>query len=207
MKAKLIPIWAILLAALLLSAAACNRADKQPTDTDAEATTGIDSEVLPTDTANGETSESTDEAATVLPLYPGDIELNLPETKEETEVFLSRRDGKILGLSSMNKPQNSEFIENYTDFRTLYGTAEGIDEAFFETYTLRLVHTAQAAGSTRYAIDSVTIANTEIKVEVIEQHAAMSTRDLRYHYIFIAVEKMQTATPVDVHVTGVQLAD
>lgn len=209
MKTKLTPILAILLAALLLSAAACGRADEQPTDTTTETATGADGEVSQADTANGEASETDEgatQAATDLPVYPGDIELNLPEMKEEPKVVLSRRDGKILGFSAMNKPQNSEFIESYTDFQTLYGTAEGIDEAFFETYTLRLVHTAQSASSTHYAIDSVSITNTEIKVEIIEQYAAMSTRDLRYHYIFIAVEKIQTATPTDVHVTSVQLA-
>ena len=126
--------------------------------------------------------------------------------QEEIMVTLSLKDGQILGFSSLRKPLSDDIIDNYIDFQNVYGTVEGIDESFFESHLFRLAHSAQSSGSTRYAIESVKTADGKIQVEIIEQHAAMSTRDLRKHYVLIAVEKAYAELPLDVHVTGVQLA-
>ena len=159
---------------------------------------------IPSDTT-GDHTPNTD-AATDLPLYPGDIDIDMPELQETVNIMLSLKDGKVLGASTLNKPISSDVIDSYNDFRTLYGAVEGINESFFETHVLKLVHTAQSSGSTRYAVESVTVAEGKIKVEIIEQHPPISTRDLRYWYVFAAVEKSQADLPVDTNVTGVQLA-
>ncbi len=209
MKTKLIPLFAILLASLLLCAAACGNPESDTSDTAANSATDANVAGNPSETlasSDESTTENLTEAATALPLYPGDIELNLPDMQETINAVLSLKDGKLLGFSAFHKPQTGDIIESYTDFQALYGTVEGIDDTFFETHVFRLAHTAQSSSSTRYAVESVTPANDEIKVEIIEQHAAMATRDLRYHFVFVAVEKAHVETPLAVHITGVQLA-
>ena len=147
------------------------------------------------------------EIGTDLPVYPGDIEIELPELQETAKIILSVKNGKVLGASSLDKPVDSDIIDSYDDFQKLYGTVEGIDETFFDTHVLRLVHTAQSSGSTRYAVESVTLEDGKLKVEIIEQLAAISTRDLRHWFVFVAVERAYAETPVDVHVTGIQLTE
>lgn len=202
MKTKLTPLFALLLAALLLCAVACGDPENNTTDSTTASTNTAGN---PADTITS-SDGSTAEKDTALPVYPGDIELDLPEMQEKTMVTLSLKDGQILGFSSLRKPLNDDIIDNYMDFQNVYGTVEGVDEAFFESHVFRLAHSAQSSGSTRYAIESVKTADGKIQVEIIEQHAAMSTRDLRKHYVLIAVEKAYAETPLDVHVTGVQLA-
>ncbi len=202
MKTKLNPLFALLLAALLLCAVACGDPENNTTDSTTASTNTAGN---PADTITS-SDGSTAEKDTALPVYPGDIELDLPEMQEEIMVTLSLKDGQILGFSSLRKPLSDDIIDNYIDFQNVYGTVEGIDESFFESHLFRLAHSAQSSGSTRYAIESVKTADGKIQVEIIEQHAAMSTRDLRKHYVLIAVEKAYAELPLDVHVTGVQLA-
>ena len=204
MKTKLTPLFAILLAALLLSVAACGDPENHSTDSSADSNAETNVAGNPADTLTS--SEGVTEAATALPVYPGDIDLELPEMKETPKAILSVKNGKILGMETLDKPKDTEIIRNYTDFQANYGVVEGIDEAFFDSYVLRLAHSAQSSGSTHYAVESVTPSDGKIEVEIIEQHAAMSTRDLRYHYVLVAVEKAHAETPFDVHITGVQLA-
>ena len=222
MKVKVMYFITIpLLLGLLLMAAACHHTTPDPstevtgsTHTTAD-TPEKDTETTPpagaypdTDNTEPESRPET-EVSTDVPVYPGngDIDIELPEIQETAKIILSVKNGSILGVSSLDKPMDSDTITSYADFQKLYGTAEGINESFFETHVLRLVHTAQSSGSTRYAIESVTLEDGKIKVEVIEQLAAISTRDLRYWYVFAAVEKSQVETPVEVNVTGIQLAD
>lgn len=202
MKTKLNPLFALLLAALLLCAVACGDPENNTTDSTTASTNTAGN---PADTITS-SDGSTAEKDTALPVYPGDIELDLPEMQEEIMVTLSLKDGQILGFSSLRKPLSDDIIDNYIDFQNVYGTVEGIDESFFESHLFRLAHSTQSSGSTRYAIESVKTADGKIQVEIIEQHAAMSTRDLRKHYVLIAVEKAYAELPLDVHVTGVQLA-
>lgn len=202
MKTKLTPLFALLLAALLLCAVACGDPENNTTDSTTASTNTAGN---PADTITS-SDGSTAEKDTALPVYPGDIELDLPEMQEEIMVTLSLKDGQILGFSSLRKPLSDDIIDNYIDFQNVYGTVEGIDESFFESHLFRLAHSAQSSGSTRYAIESVKTADGKIQVEIIEQHAAMSTRDLRKHYVLIAVEKAYAELPLDVHITGVQLA-
>ncbi len=221
MKARIMNVITLtLLFCLLLTAAACDStSNNDPENTQKPASTNA---VIPekgTENApvtDGNAGESTDtdnaetdtEAVTTTPDLPGeDIEIVLPELQETTKIILSVKNSKVLGASSLDKLIDSDIIDNYNDFRTLYGTVEGINEAFFEDHVLRLVHTAQSSSTTRYAVESVTLEDGTIKVEIIEQHAAMSTRDLRYWFVFVAVEKDQAETPVEVNVTSIQLTE
>lgn len=209
MKTKLTPLFALLLAALLLCAVACGDPESNAAESTADTTASTNTTGNPANaptSSDGTAAENITQAATPLPIYPGDIELDLPEMQEKTMVTLSLKDGQILGFSSLRKPLNDDIIDNYMDFQNVYGTVEGIDESFFESHVFRLAHSAHSSGSTRYAIESTKTAEGKIQVEIIEQHAAMSTRDLRKHYVLIAVEKAYAETPLDVHVTGVQLA-
>ncbi len=223
MKARIMSLITLtLLFCLVLTAIACGNTSnpntpntQKPTSTNT-ATPETGTENAPatgggTNTDGGENTPDTDigtEAVTNFPVYPGgNIEIELPELQETPKIILSVKNGKVLGASSLDKPADSDVIDNYSDFRTLYGTVESIDEAFFETNVLRLVHTAQSSGSTRYAVESVTVEDGKIKVEIIEQHAAIATRDLRYWFVFVAVEKDHVETPVEVNVTGIQLAE
>lgn len=190
-------ITLVLLFCLLLTAVACSTPSNSEKNTEKTPTAG--------GSTNTDSADTT--PVTNIPVYPGDIEIELPELQETPKIILSMKNGKVLGASSLVKPTDSDIIDNYSDFRALYGTVEGIDEAFFDTYILRLVHAAQSSGSTRYAVESVTQEDGTLKVEIIEQHAAISTRDLRYWYVFAAVEKAQAETPVAVNVTGIQLAE
>ncbi len=214
MKARIMNVITLtLLFCLLLTAVACSTANgPAPVDTQKPGASNTNApekgtENTPATDGGANTDGADTTPVTNLPVYPGDIEIEFPELQETPKIILSVKNGKVLGASSLDKPTNSDIIDNYNDFRTLYGTVEGIDEAFFETNVLRLVHTAQSSGSTRYAVESVTIENGTVKVEIIEQHAAISTRDLRYWFVFVAVDKDQAETPVEVNVTGIQLAD
>lgn len=222
MKAKIMNLITLtLLLCLLLTAAACgNASNTDPENTQKPAASVTDApedstENTPVTDGDTETEAGTNlpanpedpEIGTDFPVYPGDIEIQLPELQESLKIILSVKGGRVLGASSLDKPVDSDIIDNYSDFQSLYGTVEGIDEAFFETHVLRLVHNAQSSGSTRYAVESVTVEDGKVKVEIIEQHAAISTRDLRYWYVFAAVEKENTETPVEVNVTGIQLAE
>ncbi len=218
MKTKLTPLFAILLASLLLCTAACGDPTNEGTDSTADSAANTNAAATPSETlaineadtaenvTDANTSEHITEATTDLPVYPGDIELDLPDLRETSKVTLSVKNGSILGMDTLLKPMDGAVIGSYTDFQKRYGIVEGIDEAFFETHILRLVHTAQSSSSTRYAVDKVTLDNGTFKVEIIEQHAAMATRDLQYHYVFLAMEKAQSEANVEIHVTGVQLA-
>ena len=214
MKARMLnAITLSLLFCLLLTAVSCSTAN-DPTPADTQKPAASDTNTPEKDTENapvtdgGSDTDGADTApVTNIPVYPGDIEIELPELQETAKIILSVKNGKVLGASSLDKPQDGDIIDNYNDFRTLYGTVEGIDENFFETNVLRLVHTAQSSSSTRYAVESVTIEDGKIKVEIIEQHAALATRDLRYWFVFAAVDKDQAEAPVEVNITGIQLAD
>ena len=202
----------LLILCLLLTAVACGGAST----TAPEDTTNAPSDTSAKDT---EASVPSDEASTsnennslpdievgTLPLYPGDIELDLPTLQESSKIILSVKNGNVIGAASSYAPTGNQNITSYKDFQSMYGTVEGMTEAFFEDHALVLVHTAESSGSTRYAVDSVTMVDGTIHVEIIEQHAAMSTRDLRVWYVFAAVKKGHAQLPVEVNVTGVQLA-
>lgn len=222
MKARIMNVITLsLLFCLLLTAVACSTANgPAPVDTQKPAASDTNAAEKNTgntpstgedpDTGNTESeSDPEHEAGTTIPVYPGDgdLDIELPELQETAKIILSIKNGKVLGAASLDKPTDGDIINSYSDFRTLYGTVEGIDEAFFETNVLRLVHTAQSSGSTRYAVESVTVEDGKVKVEIIEQHAAIATRDLRYWYVFVVVDKDQAETPVEVNVTGIQLAN
>ncbi len=220
MKARIMNVITLtLLFCLLLTAVACGHTppanpekDTDPASSTAE-TSGKDTDNTPPVSEDGGTNTYEPETYpeievnTTRPVYPGDIDIELPEIQETPKIILSVKDGKVLGASSLDKPMDSDIIDNLSDFQKLYGTVEGIDESFFESNVLRLVHSAQSSSSTRYAVESVTTEGDKIKVEIIEQHAAISTRDLRYWYVFAAVEKAQADTPVEVNVTSIQLAE
>ena len=213
----LTPITAILLLCLLLTAVACDYPEinfplgTQPSTTPNTAPSEKESETCP-DTHENTLSEITETEThpqipvdTTFPMYPGDIDITLPELQEFFQIILSVKDGMVLGATSLDKPENSDIIDSLSTFESLYGAVEGIDEAFFETYALRLVYTDESSGSTRYAVESVTVEDGRLKVEIIEQYAAISTKDLRYWYVFAVVEKEHRELPVDIHITGIQL--
>ncbi len=220
MKVKVMHLFTLtLLFCLLLTAIACGKSP-HPTPENTPKPLDTTGGLLPPDDLPSDEEDGTEvdtalpappenpEIGTDMPVYPGDgdIDIDLPELQEDAKIILSVKDGKVLGASSLDKPTDSDIIDNLSDFQKLYGTVEGIDESFFESNVLRLVHTAQSSGSTRYAVESVILEDGRLKVEIIEQHAAISTRDLRYWYVFIAVEKDLAEVPVDVNVTGIQLA-
>lgn len=227
---KIHHILFILLAGLLLTLAACSHAEDNTLEgnqtslsTDAEIssdstqapssadsspagaqTNAVSSSEGASDDSAPETDEA-DELSTIITADPDDLVM-IPDLKESDKIILSLKDGKILGAASSYKAPGSGIIKNYKDFQELYGAAEGIDETFFETHDLKLVHTAQSSSSTRYAVESVTLENGTVKVEVLELLAAMATRDLRYWYVFAAVEKSQADSPVETQVTTVQVS-
>ncbi|MBQ9780532.1 MAG: hypothetical protein IJW00_06270 [Clostridia bacterium] len=224
MKVRIMNVITLtLLFCLLLTAVACSTTNgPTPVDTQKPASSDTNAPEKYTDTTppagedpdTGNTESESDpeiEAGTTIPVYPGngDLDIELPELQEFSKIILSVKDGKVLGATALDKPADSDIIASYSDFQKLYGygTIDGINEAFFETHVLRLVHTAQSSGSTRYAVESVTLEDGKLKVEIIEQLAAISTRDIRYWYVFASVDKANTETPVEVNITGIQLAE
>lgn len=222
MKAKkniLTLIATVLLLGLTLTAVACHQAPEQePEDTQKPAVTtpatsekDTDQSPTPEETDNEETDNentNTEEADTSDSETEGSTDNEIQEAPDMTgtePIYIFSKNDKVLGASSLQKPADSDLISTYEQYVALYGEETGIDEAFFETHTLRLVHTATHSGSTRYAVDSVALVDGTIKVEVIEQLAAISTRDLQYWFVFIAVEKDMAETPVEVNITSIQL--